>query len=40
MTALDFSRFDVLTFDTYGTLIDWERGLLDAGSSRCSRRTT
>jgi 2-haloacid dehalogenase len=30
MTALDFDRFDVLTFDCYGTLIDWERGLLDA----------
>jgi 2-haloalkanoic acid dehalogenase type II len=24
------SRFDVLTFDCYGTLIDWERGLGDA----------
>jgi 2-haloacid dehalogenase/putative hydrolase of the HAD superfamily len=23
-------RFDVLTFDCYGTLIDWERGLADA----------
>jgi 2-haloacid dehalogenase len=27
---LDFSHFDVLTFDCYGTLIDWERGLLAA----------
>jgi 2-haloacid dehalogenase len=26
----DFDRFDVLTFDCYGTLIDWESGLLDA----------
>ncbi|HVN18878.1 MAG TPA: haloacid dehalogenase type II [Dongiaceae bacterium] len=25
---LDFSRFEVLTFDCYGTLIDWETGLL------------
>jgi 2-haloacid dehalogenase len=24
---LDFSRFRVLTFDCYGTLIDWERGI-------------
>ena len=24
------TRFDVLTFDCYGTLIDWERGLVDA----------
>jgi len=25
---LDFNRFDVLTFDCYGTLINWEAGLL------------
>ncbi len=30
MTALDFRRFDALTFDCYGTLIDWESGLLAA----------
>jgi 2-haloacid dehalogenase len=29
-TPLDFSRFDALTFDCYGTLIDWETGLLAA----------
>lgn len=28
--AIDFARFDVLTFDCYGTLIDWESGLLAA----------
>ncbi len=28
--ALDLDAFDVLTFDCYGTLIDWERGLLAA----------
>jgi 2-haloacid dehalogenase len=27
---LDYTRFDVLTFDCYGTLIDWEAGLLRA----------
>jgi 2-haloacid dehalogenase len=27
---IDFRRFDVITFDCYGTLIDWETGLLDA----------
>lgn len=27
---LDFSQFHVLTFDCYGTLIDWERGILSA----------
>lgn len=27
---LDFDRFDYLTFDCYGTLIDWERGILAA----------
>jgi 2-haloalkanoic acid dehalogenase type II len=26
-------RYDVLTFDCYGTLIDWERGLSDAFAS-------
>lgn len=30
MAELDFDGFDVLTFDCYGTLIDWERGLLAA----------
>jgi 2-haloacid dehalogenase len=30
MTAPDFDRFDALTFDCYGTLIDWETGLLAA----------
>jgi 2-haloacid dehalogenase len=28
--VLDFSRFSHLTFDCYGTLIDWERGILTA----------
>jgi 2-haloacid dehalogenase len=27
---LDFDRFDVLTFDCYGTLIDWEAGIASA----------
>jgi len=27
---VDFSAFDVITFDCYGTLIDWETGLLGA----------
>jgi len=26
--SLDFSRFRVITFDCYGTLIDWETGIL------------
>jgi 2-haloacid dehalogenase len=30
MSTLDFDRFDALTFDCYGTLIDWERGILNA----------
>jgi len=29
-TALDLSQFEVLTFDCYGTLIDWETGILSA----------
>ncbi len=27
---LDFSRFQCLTFDCYGTLVDWETGILEA----------
>lgn len=27
---LDFNRFDSLVFDCYGTLIDWERGIVAA----------
>ncbi len=27
---LDFTRFEWLTFDCYGTLIDWEAGILNA----------
>jgi 2-haloacid dehalogenase len=30
MAPLDLSKFDVLTFDCYGTLIDWEAGILTA----------
>jgi 2-haloacid dehalogenase len=28
MTDIDFGAFDALTFDCYGTLIDWETGIL------------
>jgi 2-haloacid dehalogenase len=28
--GLDFSRFQIVTFDCYGTLIDWEAGILGA----------
>src|SRR4029078_5435317 len=28
MASIPFDHFDVLTFDCYGTLIDWEAGLL------------
>ena len=27
---VDFKKFKVLTFDCYGTLIDWESGILNA----------
>ena len=27
---LDFSRFEILTFDCYGTLVNWEAGILSA----------
>jgi 2-haloacid dehalogenase len=29
-TPIDYGRFDAITFDCYGTLIDWEAGLLTA----------
>jgi len=28
--VIDFSSFEAMTFDCYGTLVDWERGILDA----------
>lgn len=28
ISSLDFSRFEILTFDCYGTLINWEDGIL------------
>ena len=30
MGSIDFAAFDALTFDCYGTLIDWETGIVDA----------
>jgi 2-haloacid dehalogenase len=30
MSPIDYDAYDVLTFDCYGTLIDWETGYLDA----------
>ena len=30
MIAMDFSRIEVISFDCYGTLIDWESGILSA----------
>jgi 2-haloacid dehalogenase len=30
MGSIDFTAFDALTFDCYGTLIDWEAGILAA----------
>jgi 2-haloacid dehalogenase len=30
MEPIDFSRIEILSFDCYGTLIDWEAGILSA----------
>src|ERR1700674_2418510 len=30
MSEIDFTTVDALTFDCYGTLIDWESGILNA----------
>ena len=35
ITAADADRFDLLTFDCYGTLIDWEKGIADALRAVC-----
>lgn len=35
---LDFKPFEILTFDCYGTLIDWERGILAALRPLLARR--
>jgi 2-haloacid dehalogenase len=34
---LDFGRFEAITFDCYGTLVDWEQGLADALGAICAR---
>ena len=39
-TDFDFSRFDALTFDCYGTLIDWETGLLAGLRTATERHPT
>ena len=36
--TLDFGRFDALTFDCYGTLIDWETGIVGGPAGRSSTR--
>ena len=30
MSTLDLTSYDTLSFDCYGTLIDWESGIIDA----------
>ncbi len=35
---MDWSRFELLTFDCYGTLIDWETGILEAVRPLLARR--
>ena len=36
-TSMRLCDFPILTFDTYGTLIDWETGIWDALQPLCSR---
>src|SRR6185312_14366964 len=38
VTALDYSAFEALTFDCYGTLIDWEAGILTGLRQALGRR--
>ena len=39
MSMLDFDRFQVLSFDCYGTLINWEAGILGAVRPMLSNRS-
>ena len=34
---IDYTQFQVLTFDCYGTLIDWETGLIAAMRAQLGR---
>ena len=34
---MDGGEFDIITFDCYGTLIDWEGGMVNAFESEASR---
>ena len=38
MPALDPDRFELLTFDCYGTLVDWEAGIVAAAEPICAPR--
>jgi 2-haloacid dehalogenase len=38
VTGLDYGRFEALTFDCYGTLIDWEAGILAGLRPMLARR--
>ena len=38
MPALDSGRFELLTFDCYGTLVDWEAGIIAAVEPVCASR--
>ena len=40
MHALDPDRFDLLTFDCYGTLVDWEAGIIGAVNAVCVQHGT
>ncbi len=40
MRALDPNRFDLLTFDCYGTLVDWEAGIIGAVNAACAQHGT
>jgi len=41
VSRLDFAEFEAMTFDTYGTLIDWETGIVAAfGPALTSRGIT
>ena len=40
MPTLDPTSFDLLTFDCYGTLVDWEAGIIESANTVCAQHGT
>ena len=40
MPTLDPTSFDLLTFDCYGTLVNWEAGIIESVNTVCAQHGT